>query len=162
MARILPTPGMEQANEGLWVVHLGGAHEIELEIADQAVVVFDQLQVDGEALADHGIVKTLHQSLAVGLIDDFPGRLGEVALVMGVLNVGEEVAALADKVETSAQQIPGGGIQDAQVHRPGVEIDSAIVAVLTGVKSHPVPSCKRVSIRPQGYSTSSGRRRWPS
>ena len=71
------------------------------------VVVLDQHEVDLHALAGIGLVEGLGDAFAVGLVGDLGLGLREVVLVVGVLDVGEQVASPADQVETSAKQIPG-------------------------------------------------------
>jgi hypothetical protein len=51
--------------------------------------------------------------------------------------------------------------EDAQVHGSGVQVDSAVVAMLPGVESHWVPSCEWVDSQLPAYPTSDRRRGGP-
>ena len=77
------------------VVGLGGADDVELELGEQLVVVIDQLEVDLDALAHAGIGEALGDAGAVGLVGELLAGLGEVVLAVGVLDVGEQLGALA-------------------------------------------------------------------
>ena len=65
-----------EAVEGVGVVPLDGADEVELEVADEAVVVGDQIEVDLDALADAGVEELLGDPIPVGLVDNFPRSCG--------------------------------------------------------------------------------------
>ncbi len=87
---------------------LDPALEVVLEFSDRRVVVFDQSEIEFDALASIEVFKDLRDSLAIGPVGDPRGRGREVVLVMGVLDVGEQARSLADHVESSAQQISCG------------------------------------------------------
>ena len=59
---------------------------------------------------------------------------------------------LGRRLDVAMQEHLAGRIEDAEVHRFHMEIDSAVVAVLTVVESHMLSSCAvRMSVR-QAYS----------
>src|SRR4030095_16220950 len=64
-----------QALEHLRVMLLGAAHQEELELADELVVVGDQLEIDLDALADAGVGELVGHSLPVGFVKDLAGGL---------------------------------------------------------------------------------------
>jgi len=97
-----------QAVKGLGIVLLGAADEVQLELADGLVVMRDHLEIDLDAPADVGVGEGLGHADTVGSMGDLRGGHGKVVLVVGVLDVGQEVAAAADQVEAPAEQIPRG------------------------------------------------------
>ena len=92
---------------GLRVVLLGPSFEMELEIADDLVVVLDQHEVDLHALAGIGLGEGLGYAFPVSLVGDLGRGFGEVVLVVGVLYVGEEIASPPDQVQPPSKQISG-------------------------------------------------------
>ncbi len=72
-------------------------HPLGLPIPHTAIVPKRKNEI-GEGLGD---------PLPVGLVSDLRARDREVVLVVGVLDVGQEVPAPADQVEPPAKEIPG-------------------------------------------------------
>src|SRR3990172_1719307 len=97
-----------EAMEGVGIVTLGGADDVELERGDEPVVVVEQGEIDRDALAYGGVGEVIEESLAVGGIGDAFAPGLEIVLVERVLDVSEELAALADEVKAAAQEVPGG------------------------------------------------------
>jgi len=64
-----------------------------------------------------------------------------------VVAVGLEGAKKEFRVaaQVALQKNLAGVVENAEVHGAGVEIDAAVVLVLSGVKSHSVPSCEWVA-----------------
>ena len=94
--------------EGLRVVLLGLADEVELEIIDQGVVALEQRQIDGDALSHHAVLEVLCDALAVARIGDALAERWEVVRVTRHLDVGEELAPLAHEMQPASQQIARG------------------------------------------------------
>ena len=65
---------------------------------------------------DRWIGKTLGDPVTVGFVGDLFANGGQVILAVGILHVGEELAAFACQVHASAQQVAGGA------HLGGVDI----------------------------------------
>ena len=80
---------------------------MELELANDLVVVFDKHEVDFHALAGTRVAEDVGDAIAVGHVSDLRLGLGKVVLVMRVLDMRQEVPASADEVQASAKQIPG-------------------------------------------------------
>jgi hypothetical protein len=59
-------------------------------------------QIDLDALADIGIREMLAHPVAVGWIRQTPPELGQLVLRPRVLNVGEQLPALADQMQPPA------------------------------------------------------------
>jgi hypothetical protein len=88
-----------QAVEGLDVIDLGGADQVQLQVADQLAEAVDQGQVDGGALVHAGVGEALGDVLlgAVGGVAEFLGEGRQVVLGVEDLQVGHQRGALADE-----------------------------------------------------------------
>ena len=93
---------------GLGVVLLGPALEVKLQVTNDVVVLLDQREVDLHALAGVGLGEGLGNALAIGLVGDLRRGHGQVVLVVGVLDVGEQVASSTDEVQSPAKQVASG------------------------------------------------------
>jgi len=89
-------------------VLLGLADQIALHIRDQAIEAFEKSQVDRDALAHGAVFEVLDDALPMGRVRDALAEGRQVVLVARHLDVGEELAALADQVQAAAQQIARG------------------------------------------------------
>jgi hypothetical protein len=105
-----------EPEEAVRVVLLHRADDVELEFPDEPVVDFDEGEVGLDALPDVGIGERVGDPRAIGPVDDLPRGLGEVVLVVGILDVGEELPALADEVEPAPEQIAG------RAHLGGIDV----------------------------------------
>jgi hypothetical protein len=92
--------------EVLGVMDLGFSGEEELKIHDEQIVVTGELDVGGDALENGRVRELLGDALSVAPIVDASLRGRKVVLVVGVLNVSEEMASLAHQGEPAAQEIP--------------------------------------------------------
>src|SRR5262245_48071536 len=92
--------------EGVGVVDLGLMDERGLEVADDDLKVIDESEVGGEALTDAGVVEAFADPLPVGAVGDALARGRQVVLMVGVLDVGEELSALTDEVKPPAHEVP--------------------------------------------------------
>ena len=116
---------LADAREGAEPVEGGGvvltrvAGDVQLEVSDDPIVGVDEGEVGLDALADGGVGEGGGDAGAVGSIDEVAGGLGEVALVVGVLDVSEQLSALADEVESAAEQIASGAQFGRVRRRPG-------------------------------------------
>lgn len=95
-----------QAMKRVGVVALRLTHERQLEIVDEPVVLLKQRQVDFNGLADAGIGKVVRHAFPIGRICEPTLELWEVVLCPRVLNVGQQLPALAHEVQSAPQQIP--------------------------------------------------------
>ena len=86
--------GLEM-EEAAGVVLLDGLDDVQLELANEPVVDFGEGEVSLDTLANAGVGKLLGNAITVAPIDDPSRRLGQVVLVVRILNVGEELATLA-------------------------------------------------------------------
>jgi hypothetical protein len=66
----------------------------------------DQQEVHLHALTSVRLDEGFGDAIAVGLVGDLRRRPREVVLVMGVLDMGQEVPATPDQVESPSKQIP--------------------------------------------------------
>jgi len=105
---------LPHAVDGLEEVKHGGvvdpclAEDGLLEILDQSVVVFTEPEIGLDALADGRIAKGFGEAGAVpGGGDAILRGPGQVVLVEGVLDMSEELGALAGEVEAAAQEVAG-------------------------------------------------------
>jgi hypothetical protein len=94
----------------------GVAHDHELDVGDESVELLDQREIELDGLAHRGIGEVLEQAVAVGGVGDALAQGREVVLVDRVLDVSEELAALAHQVKAPAEQIAG------RAHLGGVDV----------------------------------------
>jgi hypothetical protein len=110
----------------------------ELEIGDECVAALEQREIGLDALAHGEIGEVLEPSFAIrGVGDALPERI-EVVGVDRVLNVHEELSALAREVEPAAQQVPGC------THRDGADVgprEHAAVDCLSRVRGRGRGGC---------------------
>jgi hypothetical protein len=99
-----------QAVEGAGVVLRGGAHDGELDLGEQRVIVVDQRQVQRDARPHARIGEALGDAGAVRLVRDLLLECGQVVLAGGVLDVGEQLGAFVHQLATAAQQVAGARI----------------------------------------------------
>lgn len=90
--------------EGVRIVALRLAHERELEVGDEGVVLVDEGDVHLDALPHARVGTAVDDAIAVTRIRQAFREGGQVVLGAGVLHVREELAALADQVQASAEQ----------------------------------------------------------
>lgn len=127
-----------EAVEGIGIVLLGLVDQMELELANDVVLVLDQEEVDLHALPGIGFGKGIGDAHAVRLVGDHGPGLGEVVLVVGVLDMGEELGPLADQVEPPSKQIPSGahlggidvGERDVPTPQQGRDLEGVDLVVL--------------------------------
>src|SRR5207248_4059466 len=96
-----------QTMEGLRIVYLGGACQVQLDGADLLVVGVDQGQVEFDVLADAGILEACRQIQfgAVGGVSQLLGEGREVVLTVGVGQMHEGLGAATDEEGAAAQQV---------------------------------------------------------
>lgn len=94
--------------EGVRVVLLGLADEVELEVGEERVVAIEQRQIDGDALLDDAIFEVIGHTFAIARVGDALAERREVVLVAGHLDVGEELTAFAHEVQSPAEQVARG------------------------------------------------------
>ncbi len=90
---------------------LFGRRKNELfQVPQHVVIVVDHLHVYGNIFASARILKTIGRTLAVTAIGQLAGKHIMVVLAVGVLNMGQQLAAFALEMQTAAQQalMPGG------------------------------------------------------
>lgn len=105
-----------QPIEGVGLVLVGGVDNVELQVAEQVVVVIDQREVDCDALLHGRIGKAFGYALPVGLVGELFADLGQVVLAVGLLAVGSPRCARAPQVHSAPEQVPG------RPHRRGIDI----------------------------------------
>lgn len=92
--------------EGVGIVLIRLADEVELEVGETRVVAFEQSEIDGDALLHHAVFEVIGDALAVARVGDALAERREVVLVAGPLDVGAELAACAHEVQAPAQETP--------------------------------------------------------
>jgi hypothetical protein len=75
-----------QPIEGVYIVHLGGFAQVQLELTEESIVLVDQGQVRLDALTDLGVAKPLGQPPAVAVVRDL-AEGGQEVLTGGVLDM---------------------------------------------------------------------------
>ena len=100
----------------------GGAQDEELEPLEEVVVVLDEFEIGGDAGTDGGIWEEVGDAVSVLAVGDDLLEFGKVVLAGGVLDVGEELGALAHEVHAAPQEIAGGA------HPGGIDV---------GLRDHP-------------------------
>ena len=111
-----------QQREGLAVMLLGAGADMALELGQQRVVLIDHGQIQGDGVAHLGIGEVRQQPLALAALGDAVLEGRQVVLADGVLDVGDQLRALAHEVTAPAQQIARGA------HLGGIDI---------GLREHP-------------------------
>ena len=99
-----PRDGFEPM-ERVAVMALGVAHNRELQVGDERIVMGDEREVDFDALVDARIGEVLTHSLAIRCVRQTLLERRQVVLRARVLDVGQQFAALADQVQTPAEQV---------------------------------------------------------
>ena len=122
----------------LGIVLLGSSLEMEFELSDRGVVVFDEVEVDLHVLADIGIGKRLGDADSVRLVGELGRGRFEVVLVMGVLDMSQKVGATPHEMETPPKQIPRGshlgridiGLGEVPAAKEGCDLEGIDFVVL--------------------------------
>src|SRR5262249_22519552 len=98
-----------QPIEGVGVVHLDGAFQVELDIANQIVQTIQQTQIDLAALVDDGIDGSLGnlERLPVAGIDKLLAERRQVVLTVGVDHMRHDLGTFVDQVHAPAQEVAG-------------------------------------------------------
>lgn len=96
--------------EGVDVVHLGGAGQLQLNVAQARVLRVDEGEIDVDHPADAGIGEPLGdlQFLPVGGMAELLAEGSLVVLTVGVLHVGDGLGAFGDQVHAATQEVAGG------------------------------------------------------
>lgn len=84
--------------EHVGVVLLGHANDVQLEVADNLVVIGDQGQVDFDALAHARVVEAFGDTFPVDLVGQCHAEVVVIALVIGVLDVCQQPAPMAHQM----------------------------------------------------------------
>ena len=116
-----------EAAEVIRVVNAGLAEDGAFELGDEAVIVIDEGEIGLEVGLNGRIIKEFGKILAVGWTGETARGSGQVVLGECVLDVGEQLGPLACKVETAAQEVPGGA------HQRGIDVG---IGESTGAKEH--------------------------
>src|SRR5262245_56554492 len=96
-----------QAVEGLGIIDLGRAGQIQFETADLLIVGIDQGQIDFDVLANTEVGEALRdvQLLAVLGVGELLGEGRQVVLAVGVDQVDQGLGATADQESAAAEQV---------------------------------------------------------
>jgi len=86
----------------------GVTQDVTFEVAVEAAVVIDEIEIGLDASTNDGIGELFCDTLAMDFVGDLFAELGEVTLAVGVLDVTQEIGALSHEVITAAQEIAGG------------------------------------------------------
>jgi hypothetical protein len=97
-----------QLVERIGIVLLGRFENGQFHIAEQAVVVVNEREIDFDALLHRRIGKPLGDAVAVRLVGNLLANLGQVVLTIGILDVPEQLRALAHQVHPAPEQVTGG------------------------------------------------------
>ena len=73
-------------------------------------------QIHLDALLHGGIAEALRHPIPVGFVGDLLANLREVVLTIGIVDVREQLCALAHEMHPPLQEIPGGS------HISGIDI----------------------------------------
>src|SRR5436305_1606151 len=97
-------------------------NQVELHVPDDLVVAVEQSHVGGDGHLDRVVVEVLDDGAAVlGLASPLVERR-QVVLGVGVLDVGQQLAALSGEEQAPAQQVAGGA------HLSGVDVGVGEIA----------------------------------
>jgi len=95
--------------ERVGVVASSLADEGSLETFDERLVMLAEEEIGFDGGLDRDVVEGLREPVAPGGgFETLALGLGDVVLVEGVLDVGEELGPLAPEEETAPEQVPGG------------------------------------------------------
>ena len=97
-----------QAKQAVGIMDFGLAANGVLQVPNESVVGLTEGQVGLNALSDDGIGEGTGQRGSVAPVGQDLLRPRQIVLVEGVLDVGEELATLPDKVGSASKEIPGG------------------------------------------------------
>jgi hypothetical protein len=95
---------------------LGAGADMPLELGQQRVVVLDHGQIQGDGVTHLGIGEVRQQPFAIAALLDAAFQRRQVVLADRVLDVSDELGALAHEMTAPAQQIARGA------HARGVDV----------------------------------------
>ena len=105
-----------QAEQGLGVMGPGLPVDGLFEIADEFVVGVAEGEIGLHALFEYGVIEGVGNGGPLVLVDEASWGAGQVVLMEGVLDVGHELAPLADEVGPTPEEVPGGS------HLSGIDV----------------------------------------
>ena len=73
----------------------GRVHPVQFHLIEQAVGVVNERQIHYDTLRHHHIDKALRDPFAVALVSDLLADFGQVVLVIGILNVCQQLSPFA-------------------------------------------------------------------
>jgi len=97
-----------QEIEGVGIVVSGVSEDEAFEVARQPVEMVDELEIGLDAPSNVGVNELTGNAFPVDLVGDLFTELGEIALAIGVLDVGEEIGTFPCEVIATPQEIPCG------------------------------------------------------
>jgi hypothetical protein len=103
----------------------------EVMVGQQSIIVLEQREVDRDRLPHLRVEEMLGEVVAGGLVGDLLAEGGEVVLARGVLDVREQLGALAHEVAATAQEVSGGPhLPRVDVGRVGIMPPRSSTAIL--------------------------------
>jgi hypothetical protein len=91
--------------KGVAIVLLGLADDRQFQVVDERVVLVDEYHVHVDALAHTWVGKVVDDAVAIARVRQALLEGRQIVLSARVLNVGQELPALPDEMQASAQQI---------------------------------------------------------
>jgi len=105
-----------KAVEGMGVVDLGGADEMELDLGEELVVDINEVHIHLDHGTHAGVFEAIGHIDAVGGISELFAKRGQIVLGVGVLDVGQELGAAAHEVVAAPKEIA------SRAHLGGVDV----------------------------------------
>ena len=87
------------------VVLFGMTQDFQLDLVEQAVVKVDPLQIESDIGLDAGIGEPFSHAFSIAPVGDFLSDLGKVVLVVGVLDMGQQLRTLMHDASGAAYEV---------------------------------------------------------
>ena len=97
-----------QEIEGVGIVVSGISEDVAFEVAREPIEMVDEIEIGLDASSNVGVNELTGDTFPVDLVGDLFTELGEIALAIGVLDVGEEIGTFPCEVVTTPEEIPCG------------------------------------------------------
>jgi hypothetical protein len=93
---------------GSQVVFFGKRYDIMFQLIQEAIIGLDDLQVNGHALLDRGVIKAFDDPFPVLRFGNTSQEFWQVILASGVLDMGKELGSFSHEVVSSSEEVTGG------------------------------------------------------
>jgi hypothetical protein len=127
-----PRPGAQSVAR-MGVVLLRRLHDIEIQFAEEAIVIVEQSEVHLDTLAGGGIEKRLSHAGTIGFISNLLPNLGQIVLTVSALDVGQGSRPLSGEMHPAVEQVTGspplGGIDIGLGQHPTAQEESDLVRI---------------------------------